>query len=250
VITWSFYTNITEVILNIGLIVYLVRVLDLFEAVIFDLHGTLIEFNIDIKSMSREMYSYVSKTMYGSYFDFSERAARYFIRLVEIRPEVGDDVYRELWRGLHTIACRYEVEAAKEASLIEGALSILGFLRGIDVRMGVASNSCLDAVKLSLEKVGILGYFEALVAREDVDRVKPYPDLVVEAVDRLGVERGRCIYIGDSPIDVASGLFAGVYTIFIDSGRFPPLEGFPSNPDIRVKNLRELGVVLEGFLGG
>ena len=44
-------------------------------------------------------------------------------------------------------------------------------------------------------------------------RLKPDPYLVQIAVERLGVDAGRCVFVGDSVTDVEAGRAAGVRVI-------------------------------------
>lgn len=71
--------------------------------------------------------------------------------------------------------------------------------------MAVVSNKPDAAVKALAR-----AYFPGLYARGesgDCPR-KPAPDMVLQAMEALGVE--RCIYIGDSEVDIATGANAGV----------------------------------------
>lgn len=57
------------------------------------------------------------------------------------------------------------------------------------------------------------GSFAAVVAGDDVERGKPFPDPYLLAADRLGVAPADCIAIEDSPTGVRAAVAAGCHTI-------------------------------------
>ncbi len=76
--------------------------------------------------------------------------------------------------------------------------------------LAVVSNKPDRAVK-ALAKI----YFPGLYARGESDdcRRKPYPDMVQKAMEALGAE--RCIYVGDSEVDVATAKKAGMPSLSV-----------------------------------
>ena len=47
---------------------------------------------------------------------------------------------------------------------------------------------------------------------------KPAPGLVLQAVERFGVDRDRCFFVGDRRTDVEAGKGAGVRTVLVRTG--------------------------------
>jgi HAD superfamily hydrolase (TIGR01509 family) len=60
------------------------------------------------------------------------------------------------------------------------------------------------------------GTFATVVAGDDVRHGKPHPEPYLIAVDRLGVDPGRCLAIEDSPTGVTSAVAAGVPTLGVE----------------------------------
>ena len=75
--------------------------------------------------------------------------------------------------------------------------------------------------------------FDEIITQDDTEREKPYPDPILEAQKRLGIE--KTLYIGDSSSDVAAAEAAGVPIVFIGT---EPLG------DIQVANTKELLTIL------
>ncbi len=53
-------------------------------------------------------------------------------------------------------------------------------------------------------------YFQTVVTSRDVVRPKPAPDMLLLAVERLGLTADRCLFIGDSELDQQAAREAGV----------------------------------------
>lgn len=67
--------------------------------------------------------------------------------------------------------------------------SCLEQLKKQGIKLAVASNSKRQDVLLALETTQIKDYFEIILAREDVSRGKPYPDIYNKAVQKLGLQK-------------------------------------------------------------
>tara|TARA_B100000700_G_scaffold269139_1_gene310283 strand:+ start:975 stop:1625 length:651 start_codon:yes stop_codon:yes gene_type:complete len=64
--------------------------------------------------------------------------------------------------------------------------------------LSIASSGSKETVKLSLDKLGILNYFQIVVCSEDVQRSKPEPDIFLETMKKGSFKRKECIIFEDS----------------------------------------------------
>ncbi|HVN86909.1 MAG TPA: HAD family hydrolase [Candidatus Binatia bacterium] len=121
---------------------------------------------------------------------------------------------------------------------IPGSLDALHAVHRTGRSLGIATSSSRDVPFLA--RWGVRDLFSAIVGREDVERRKPAPDVIVECLQRLTVAPAEAIYVGDSPIDVQAGKAAGVCTVGVLSGTSPRgvLEG--EAPDAVVDSVAEL----------
>jgi phosphoglycolate phosphatase len=60
--------------------------------------------------------------------------------------------------------------------------------------------------------------FTALVTAQTTERMKPYPDPVLYAAERMGVAPEACVMIGDTVVDMLAGTSAGAQTIGVLCG--------------------------------
>ena len=61
-----------------------------------------------------------------------------------------------------------------------------------------------------LEHFGLSGYFQTVVTSRDVERPKPAPDMLHEAARRLQYATHELLFVGDSELDQAAALSAGM----------------------------------------
>lgn len=92
---------------------------------------------------------------------------------------------------------------------IEPVLAIARAHRG-RLPMAVASGSTRATVLRSLDTLGILGWFDTIVAAEDTEKHKPEPDVFLEAARRLGVEPAGCRVYEDADLGLEAARRAGM----------------------------------------
>jgi len=95
--------------------------------------------------------------------------------------------------------------SAMHFELLPGVVPALERLRGLGLELAVVANWDLSLHQL-LDEVGLSGYFRAVVHAAG----KPAPDGLRRALDRLGVEAGRALHIGDAEADERAAAAAGM----------------------------------------
>jgi phosphoglycolate phosphatase len=186
------------------------------EAVIFDYDGTLVQLNIDFGAMRQDVeeslgeYGIEPEDLKGFYIlEMIDEAA---VRISEkSRPEGA-----AFCRKCLDLVIAHELEAAKEGRILPGVVDMLELLRKRGVKVGIITRNCDKAVKVVFPHLESL--CDVYVPRDGVSRVKPHPDHLVLALERLGVENAaRCLMVGDHVLDVEGGkrmemMTAGVLT--------------------------------------
>lgn len=82
-----------------------------------------------------------------------------------------------------------------------GILDLLTHLRKAGVKVAVVSNKPDEAVQKLVSDL-FPGYFDFALGQKDEIRRKPAPDMTLACVDALEVTADKCVYIGDSEIDI------------------------------------------------
>jgi HAD superfamily hydrolase (TIGR01509 family) len=89
-----------------------------------------------------------------------------------------------------------------------GAAALLEWLAERAIPCAVVSSSSHAWVDGWLEKLALHGYFKTVVCRGDAPKIKPEPDLYLEAAKRLQLLPPQCLVIEDSLNGVKSAIAA------------------------------------------
>jgi HAD superfamily hydrolase (TIGR01549 family) len=126
----------------------------------------------------------------------------------EAEREHGDEI-RGRWEQAYD-------EIIDETVLLPGAQELLAALRERDVDVALASSSIPKHAKHAFELLDADDLADTATTSEDAEESKPDPELVEEALSRLG--GGSACVIGDSVWDVEAAKRAGVPAYGVLSG--------------------------------
>ncbi|MFB6353102.1 MAG: HAD-IA family hydrolase [Halobacteriales archaeon] len=178
--------------------------LDAFAAVAFDLDGTLVDLAVDWTAVHDEIEARFGADLDKAVDAYSEN------ELFDLAVDRG--FYDELL-GL--------LEAHELPGAAEGVgLAALEALDRLSVPVGVCTANASRAAERALDRFGVAGSVDAVVGRETVRPGKPEPAPLVETFDRLGVDPGNAVYVGDQPGDAEAAAAAGAS--FLPVGRLEP----------------------------
>jgi HAD superfamily hydrolase (TIGR01509 family) len=99
--------------------------------------------------------------------------------------------------------------------LLPGVEAVLRDAKALGLGRAVASSSSCGWVTGWLERHGIRELLDVVVARDDVTRVKPDPELFLLAAQRLGVAARACVVFEDSPNGMRAALAAGMRCVAV-----------------------------------
>ncbi len=90
-----------------------------------------------------------------------------------------------------------------------GALEAVAGLRARGLELAVVSNWDIGLAE-HLDRIGAASYFSAIVTSAEAGAAKPDPSVFRLALERLGVEPGRALHVGDEPADEEGARAAGM----------------------------------------
>lgn len=143
---------------------------------------------------------------------------------------------------------------------LPGVFELLESLHG-KKRLALVSNSkSLTSKDLldKLEEVGLAKYFEFCISSLDIGVEKPSPLPLLAAVEKLGVQPSRALYIGDIESDFESAVGAGLSFMYTSRNLHASFKQFLNDPhsafsrglNTEVKLNEKVGAqVAEGFDG-
>jgi len=102
---------------------------------------------------------------------------------------------------------------------LPGATELLRELRDTGVVHGIATSGRRPEIDESLEVLGV-GPETVVVARGDVARAKPEPDLFLTCAERLGATPDHCYVVGDAVWDLLAARRARMLSVGLLSGGY------------------------------
>ncbi|ACV22503.1 Pyrophosphatase ppaX [Slackia heliotrinireducens] len=213
------------------------------KAALFDNDGTL----VDSEELILSSFRYATKSVLGEALpdEVLRRKVGQPLRtqMADFTPDV--DKREELFRVYQEFNAR---EHDRMIRLFPDVANTLGTMLQRGLRLGVVTSKLSENCLQNLSHLGIDGYFECIVAPDNCPLHKPDPGPVLEGAKLLGARPEQCVYVGDSPYDIAAGRDAGCTTIAVTYGVFSREDLKPERPDYFCDSFAELLSVLDGIV--
>ena len=186
------------------------------KAIVWDLDGTLIHFKIDWLRARREAIRILKTqgvpkhilTVKSSILD-NIRLAREFFEISGYENKKIETIIQKVDQVVNEI----EYEAALEATAVNGIETVLEFIKYKNLKQAIYTFNTYRNAKVSLEKTGMLHYFDVIIGRDHVKNAKPHPEHLTMICDRLNVNPSNIIVIGDNHRDIEGALNVGAKSI-------------------------------------
>lgn len=189
-----------------------------FDAVLFDMDGTLID-----------------------------TESQYLEEWVRAAALQGFEITQDLWHqmlGRPTVDCHRLVQDAFGSSfklddfateyrsrlnerlqdhvpVMPGVLTLLHDLKANGTPLAVATSATRKSADAYLATAGLRDFFSHVVTRDDVDQGKPHPEPFLKAAAALSVAPERCIAMEDTEAGIRSAHGAGTVPIMVPSLKQP-----------------------------
>ncbi len=184
------------------------------KGVIFDLDGTLIdtiEGLANSTNFALEQYGFPTHSV-EKYRSF-------------VGNGVGKLVERALPDGKKNM--KTEVRAVFEKNYAETMLSsmpvydgieeLIKYLREKNIKLAVNTNK-LDIFAKPMIKAVFGDVFETVLGETNEFPRKPEPDAVNFIIEKMGIKKEECIFVGDSQVDIETAKNAGIFGIAVTWG--------------------------------
>lgn len=184
-----------------------------FEAVIFDLDGTLVDSmwmwrQIDIEYLGRfgiELPENLQADIEG--MSFSETAV-FFKERFQI-PDSLEEI-KANWNQMACDKYRYEVPYK------EGAKEFLSFCKEHNIKLGIATSNSRELVENAAQALSMYDYITCITTGCEVAKGKPAPDIYLETAKKLDVSPQKCLVFEDIIPGIQAGKAAGMKVCAID----------------------------------
>jgi HAD superfamily hydrolase (TIGR01509 family) len=151
---------------------------------------------------------------------------------------LGDEVEERQGDDIRAAEKERYFELIDEVRPLEGARELVEDLKRKDTTVVLASSAKPDEVEHYLDLLDARELADAWTTSGDVERTKPYPDLVNAALERAG--GGPGVLVGDSVWDCKAAENAGVDTIAVLTGGFSDSELLEAGAVIVFASIEEL----------
>jgi len=183
------------------------------NVILFDLDGTLIDSTEAIlesfaaafrhfgdrvhpKEEIKALIGYPLETMFAQ------------LGVSESKVDAYVQAYKEHYRTVH-LQKTVLLPKAKEA--VELAYK--------HAKLGVVTTKTGKYSRELLEHLGLMGYFDVLIGRQDVEHPKPHPEPILKALSKLErVTTDKSWMIGDTCMDMEAASAAGIYGVGVTCG--------------------------------
>lgn len=185
-----------------------------FDAVIFDLDGTLVDsmpvhFTAWCKALAKHNVSDIFPE--DVFYAMGGRPTK------DIVTELNGEFGLNLDPAIITQNKREAfLESLSEVVVIEEVVAFARRMRG-KCPLGVATGGVRAVAEETLKAAGISDLFDEVVTANDVVLGKPAPDIYLETASRLEVDPRRCLVFEDAPPGILAAQAAGMQVITVPS---------------------------------
>jgi len=181
------------------------------ELVVFDMDGTIIEFNLPIDEIKRK---------------------------IGVESRILEEILRsERREELLKILESYEIEAAKSSRLYPHFRDFLNHLEENNVITALYTRNSMKSVEIVLKKHKIS--FDHIFTREK--DIKPSPKPILRLLERKGIEKSSAVMIGDFLFDYLTAKNCGIpFWMILNSRNEKYLKEYKMKPDFVFRSYRDI----------
>lgn len=175
-----------------------------FSCVIFDIDGTLTQTN----ELIFATFNHVAGKYVGKTFTSSEITAMFGPpEEVAIEQLVGS---KNLGAAMDDFYSFYEQHHPAMAGAYEGIREVLEYLHQQRILLAVFTGKGKRSARITLERLGIIHYFDLIITGNDVEHYKPSADGIRRVMKTFALEPAQVLMVGDAVADVHASHEAGV----------------------------------------
>lgn len=179
-----------------------------FDAVLFDLDGTLYDSAPDLTACANRLRT--RRNLQALPIDplraIAGRGAQALITAV-----LGIDYHHPNYHAVQEeFLTDYQLHCLNASSLFNGVLPVLQTLKAQQVRLGIVTNKHARFVFPILKATGLDQYCSCVICGDDPGLPKPAPDHLLLAIESLKSVASRTLYVGDDERDALAAKSAGL----------------------------------------
>jgi phosphoglycolate phosphatase len=190
-----------------------------FEALIFDLDGTLIDSAPDVCASINRMLAERGRRQLS--LDETKDMVGWGGRVLveKALAQTGDaGTEEDIDKALEEFLTTYAAHPAVLTTLFPGVIEALEMFRDSGVKMGICTNKPGATTAPVLKAMGLDGFFEVVSCGDAVPHRKPDGRHVKLVIEQLGATLESAAVVGDSESDISAAIDAGVKSVAVTFG--------------------------------
>lgn len=212
------------------------------KAVIFDLDGTLTEFNLDVNACRTEVIQNLSEQgIPKKLFSLNESA---FDMLLKVSKHLGSKADKQkiekLRKIIFTIVEKHELQAAKKTKMFPEIPETLRTLKEMNQKIALCTISSEVASGHILNQFDIKQFFDFIFPRESVTEVKPHPEHLQVVLDALKLSPQETVLVGDSTKDVLCASYLNILAVGVTTGLSSRIQLIDSGANYIISSVSEV----------
>jgi HAD superfamily hydrolase (TIGR01509 family) len=135
----------------------------------------------------------------------------------------------------------------KQVKLIPGTDVLFNEIAVAGIKIGLVTSTPAQrmAVKMvPLRNAGLVDLLEVIVTADDVRHKKPSAEPLIQCSQKLGIPLEKCVYVGDTRVDIRAGKAADMGTVGVLTG-FDDYDALKNEtPDAIIDSIAQLSEIL------
>ncbi len=183
------------------------------KGLIFDFDGLILDTEIPVYRSWQEIYQ-----SYNLDLPLKEYAQCIGSSNIRFNPleHLARQLHQEIdVKKIGKIQQERELQLLADQTTLPGVEEMLSEAHARSMPCAIASSSDRHWVEWNLERLSLKHHFSAIITADEVEQVKPHPDLFIAALASLQLQANEAIGFEDSPNGISAARSAGILIIGI-----------------------------------
>lgn len=202
------------------------------QAILFDIDGTL----LDTTELLYQAFEYAIKSQNLKPSSRKEMSKVIGVSLEKCYLAFAPSGDNQLLCKTHN---EFQIKNPYLSKLFPKTTETLKKLKRKGIKLAGITNRWKRTAEVSIKRSKLNQYLEFVNYRDGFMNIKPNPDMLHDAIKKLGVSKDEVILVGDTAVDIKAAKDAGIKSVGATYG-FLGKDIFKEKPDFLINELSEL----------